>query len=935
MSKSWLPISITSIFCLIIFFSIALVKKSQTSPKLAPPSQTDSSQNNNLIPEDLMIPIKQPPNTFLDKSDNQQKPIILEITSSNAQDEVTGQKFDYELTQNSFKTYFKNDIKHANLATVKKPLYTFAEKLVEAQIAYTLEPSPDFGSPAQSQAIVKNNTTTYPSVFPGIDLRFTVKADQLLEEFIVYSPVTASKITKLPESFSSHGLKYEKKFDGSIVFTSIATNEVVFIIPKPVMYELNDRSVESYALHYEINEIEGKYILSKVIDPEGYTWMADPARQYPIAIDATTVDSSTSSLATAYSFQRKTWHDGTRYWLAFHSDADNRIEFWYSTDGYVWTENTTARLSIDSNDFSIEADSSYFYIAYTNGYDIEARSGSSYPGTGFSLSAATVVYNGSSVSDAYRYPTITKDSNSKLWIGAVSITGTTSSYYAVDDVNEGYIGGSNASYTTAHSTSTSSTLNNLLGYRVGQLLTGGVYYIYRSYTIFDTSGIPDTTDILASNIYLYAYQDSSGSNDFDVHIYRYSYPTPISSNREEVYDEAFGSSAIFEGTLLNTSGMSINTYYNMSVNTASINLTGNTQYSIVGSRDVSSLAATGTEYVYFYGAEQTGTTLDPYLYITYGNYAFMAVQSTNANNITAWQTASTVDASSTNSNKYGVLVPRTSGNIYAVWIDGAAIEGKLYNGSAWDASPTSIATGVSGLTTSLSAVSDSSGNVHLLYIDSNNYAVYREYTSSWQTPVTLDANSGNTYPSISFSSSDNSVYAFWIRNSHIYYKRGVSTYISGSWDASATDWIGSNTNIWLTTNYSGSGNIYALWTGGSSSLYTTYWGKLSQTAPTTCTLALNPNNSAITINWNDLNSTETGYTIEKSTDGGAFASLTTTAANATSYENNSSVSTGHTYAYRIKAAGAVDSEWCVTATLTLGSGAFKFEGLKMEGIKID
>jgi len=106
-------------------------------------------------------------------------------------------------------------------------------------------------------------------------------------------------------------------------------------------------------------------------------------------------------------------------------------------------------------------------------------------------------------------------------------------------------------------------------------------------------------------------------------------------------------------------------------------------------------------------------------------------------------------------------------------------------------------------------------------------------------------------------------------------------------------------------------------------------------APTTCTYSANPAVSQITINWNDPNTAEDGYYIEKSTDGGAFANLTTTAASVVSYPD-SSVSVGHTYQYRVRATlGSDYSEWCTTSIGNFQIGSFKFEGVKMEGLKID
>lgn len=108
--------------------------------------------------------------------------------------------------------------------------------------------------------------------------------------------------------------------------------------------------------------------------------------------------------------------------------------------------------------------------------------------------------------------------------------------------------------------------------------------------------------------------------------------------------------------------------------------------------------------------------------------------------------------------------------------------------------------------------------------------------------------------------------------------------------------------------------------------------------PTWCTLEKGPGNDQIIINWDDPNSSETSYQIDKNTNGSWAATpyYDTTVANIVTYTDSTSISAGNTYAYRVRAKlDASYSDWCYTVALTLGSGAFKFEGLKMEGVKID
>lgn len=514
------------------------------------------------------------------------------------------------------------------------------------------------------------------------------------------------------------------------------------------------------------------------------------------------------SYNTAYSFQRKTWYDGTRYWRAYHDSVDARIEFEYSSDGNTWTENTSARIATSTYDFTVWGDSSNAFIAYTNGFDVEARKAGTYPGTGFSWGAATIVYNGNSATDLYRYPSIAYDSNSKIWLSVSKYqTGSiTNSYLGAgsDDAHEDLAGTyseSTANVNGGGSTTGTATQNFIGGFRFPALAIPKKAII--------TSARPDfvnnwTGTFTTEKARLY-FEASDDAATFS------SSSKPSSRSNTTNYSTWTGS----------TESLTDGQRFSSTVNWVPPDVSSALQEVVdrpgwVSGNDVALIIRpdpTGSDGYWFgaysYENNTTGTKID----ISYTASQIMAAQSVSANDISTWGTTEILD-SSANSNKYGVIVPRTSGGVTAVWMDGTAIESKNYSGS-WDSSPTSVATGVSGLTTSLSAVADSSGNVHLVYINSSNNTVYRQFTSSWQTAVTLDSNSGNAYPSISLDSSNNDLYAFWIRNDDIFYKKGVSTYASGNWDTNATSWQTVGTLTWISSVYSYAAPSFAVWTTGS------------------------------------------------------------------------------------------------------------------------
>jgi hypothetical protein len=123
---------------------------------------------------------------------------------------------------------------------------------------------------------------------------------------------------------------------------------------------------------------------------------------------------------------------------------------------------------------------------------------------------------------------------------------------------------------------------------------------------------------------------------------------------------------------------------------------------------------------------------------------------------------------------------------------------------------------------------------------------------------------------------------------------------------------------------------YGIDPGGSNTWSPTQGAPYSFTTtstdyPTQCRVVLGPNGSYLTVKWNDNSTTEINYEVQKSTDGGAFSTLQTLAADSTSHQDNSVIKS-HSYQYKVAAifSGPVYSEWCTTSTVTLPLDTNKF-----------
>jgi hypothetical protein len=134
----------------------------------------------------------------------------------------------------------------------------------------------------------------------------------------------------------------------------------------------------------------------------------------------------------------------------------------------------------------------------------------------------------------------------------------------------------------------------------------------------------------------------------------------------------------------------------------------------------------------------------------------------------------------------------------------------------------------------MSAVAGTSDTIHLVFsgassaAPTNGAVYYVKYSSgAWGTQITLDSNTTNQAPQISIDGSGN-LYAFWIRANTIFYKKGVSPYAAGNWDASPTTFYNTGTNNSLSSSYTqGNSTIQLLWTQGTGSPFSIEFATLN------------------------------------------------------------------------------------------------------------
>lgn len=121
----------------------------------------------------------------------------------------------------------------------------------------------------------------------------------------------------------------------------------------------------------------------------------------------------------------------------------------------------------------------------------------------------------------------------------------------------------------------------------------------------------------------------------------------------------------------------------------------------------------------------------------------------------------------------------------------------------------------------------------------------------------------------------------------------------------------SDTGLATSTTYSY--RVSAFNSGGSSAYSNTATVALIIPAAPSNLAAKVEKNGQVTLSWKDNANNETGFQVERSTDGSVFTVLATTAANTTKYKD-AKAQKGQTYYYRVAAKNNVGSSYSNTVT---------------------
>lgn len=205
---------------------------------------------------------------------------------------------------------------------------------------------------------------------------------------------------------------------------------------------------------------------------------------------------------------------------------------------------------------------------------------------------------------------------------------TTTSYYSGAGDGEVRYEGSGATWDTVHdaATGTAAYATSTRAIVGSYLYSGGGYIIYRSFLPFDTSGIGSGQTISSATLKIRPSDKWNADNDGDdfiavVQTTQASTTTLATADYDtcgNAIDNPTKGSADHDMTSIGTSA-----YYSIDLNSTGLDWivpTGTTKIGLREGHDMKDVAVTGSAgdtAIRFYCSEQTGTSTDPYLEVTY------------------------------------------------------------------------------------------------------------------------------------------------------------------------------------------------------------------------------------------------------------------------------------------------------------------------------
>jgi len=149
-----------------------------------------------------------------------------------------------------------------------------------------------------------------------------------------------------------------------------------------------------------------------------------------------------------------------------------------------------------------------------------------------------------------------------------------------------------------------------------------------------------------------------------------------------------------------------------------------------------------------------------------GAYNINVTYTTNPEDLSVWSNPELMRSSDVpNEFIYPIVLPLTATDTYVVWYADGYLEGRNCSSGSWDPVDSIEVTDSGASNKGPSAVADSSGYIHMTYVNSSGYVNYSKYTGSW-SESNLNSTITGRSPTITLETGSSYLYVLWINSTN-------------------------------------------------------------------------------------------------------------------------------------------------------------------------
>ncbi|MHB8984209.1 MAG: hypothetical protein ACYC4E_02515, partial [Carboxydocellales bacterium] len=228
-----------------------LAEKAQANQEITA-KRTANSKTYQLTAKEFKTEVYQTPIHYSNENNE-----LVDIDNTLVEAKSKTNSYSYENRSNSVKVRFSEKSNGKKLGQIQQNQASLEWSLLNTK---------------EATGSISRNTITYSGVSENTDLRYIIDGFTLKEELVLANQAAPAEFKFL---LNLKNLTYQAKEDGTIEFTDPSTGKLVWVMPKPYMYDA--QGAVSEAVTAILTNNNQQLVLTVKADQQ---WLAEPNRQY-------------------------------------------------------------------------------------------------------------------------------------------------------------------------------------------------------------------------------------------------------------------------------------------------------------------------------------------------------------------------------------------------------------------------------------------------------------------------------------------------------------------------------------------------------------------------------------------------------------------------------------------------------------------------------